>query len=52
MGKEEIKSAIDSFEEDNYVEAKETLKKVIQAQRDDYLKNSLELSKEEEDKEE
>lgn len=43
MDDKEIKQAIDDFEEDDFVSAKEKLSKEIQQSRDEYLKNKLGL---------
>ena len=40
---EEIKKAIDSFEDDDYVASKEVIRQQIANARDEYLKTKLEL---------
>lgn len=44
MDKEQIKKALDSFENDKYVDAKEIIKKEIAGHRDVFLKNKLGLA--------
>lgn len=41
--KETIKKAIDSFEEDDYVDAEGSLKKELKKAKNDYLKKELDL---------
>lgn len=43
IDKEKIKDALDSFENDDFVTAKETLSKEIGAKRDEFLKDKLNL---------
>jgi hypothetical protein len=43
MDKEQIKKALDAFEDDKYTDAKDILKKEIASKRDEFLKNKLEL---------
>ena len=43
MDKEKVKKALDHFENDEFVDAKEILKKEIAAHRDAKLKDKLEL---------
>jgi hypothetical protein len=40
---EQIKKALDHFENDEFVDAKEILQKEIQRAKNDHLKNKLEL---------
>lgn len=44
MDKDKIKKALDHFENDEYVDAKDIIKKEIAAKRDDFLKDKLGLS--------
>lgn len=39
----EIKKALDSFENDEFVDAKETLAKEIKKAKNDFIKNKLDL---------
>lgn len=48
MDKEQIKKALDSFEDDKFSDAKDILKKEIQDKRDEFLIDKLGLEKEEE----
>ena len=43
MDKEKIKKALDDFEDDNFVDSKETLRDEIKKKVNDYLKKDLEL---------
>ena len=43
---EKIKDALDAFSKDDYVTAKEILKKEIQAAKNSYLKDTVGLEKE------
>lgn len=43
MEKDNIKKALDHFENDEYVDAKEILTKEIQNKRDDFVKDKLGL---------
>lgn len=43
MDKENIKKALDHFENDEFVDAKEILTKEIQSKRDDFVKDKLGL---------
>jgi hypothetical protein len=43
MDKEQIKKALDHFENDEYTDAKDILKKEISSKRDEFIKNKLEL---------
>lgn len=43
INKKEIKKALDHFENDEYVEAKELLSKEITNYKNDWLKDKLEL---------
>jgi hypothetical protein len=43
MDKEKIKKALDDFEDDQYVDSKETLRDEIKKKVNDYLKKGLEL---------
>lgn len=45
MEDNEIKSALDSFEDDDFLAAKEKLKKQIILHKNEYLKNKLGLQK-------
>lgn len=47
--KEEVKKAIDNFEEDNYYDSEETLSKEIKKAKNDYLKKTLDLENDVED---
>lgn len=47
--KEEIRKAIDSFEDDNYVDSEETLSKELKKAKNDYLKKTLDLENDVED---
>jgi len=44
MDREQIKKALNSFENDKYVDAKEIISKEIAGQRDVFLKNKLGLT--------
>lgn len=46
---EKIKKAFDEFEDDNYVDAEETLKSQIKKAKNDYLKKELDLEGDVED---
>lgn len=57
MDKEKVKKALDDFEEENYVDSKETLRSEIKKKVDSYLKdktgvekNTIDVSDEYEDK--
>lgn len=43
MSKENIKKAVDNFEQDNFVDSEEALKKEIKRAKNDYLKKELGL---------
>lgn len=43
MDKENIKKALDHFENDEYVDAKEILTKELQGKRDEFVKDKLGL---------
>lgn len=43
MDKENIKKALDHFENDEFVDAKEILTKEIQSKRDDFVKDKVGL---------
>ena len=43
MDKEQIKKALDDFENDEYTDSKETMKNQIKSKVNDYLKDKLEL---------
>ena len=43
MDKEQIRKALDHFENDKYVDAQDILKKEIQIKRDAFLKDKLSL---------
>jgi len=45
IDKEEIKKALDSFEDDDFVSSKEILKKEIRKAKNEYLKTKLNLTK-------
>ena len=45
MDKEQIKKALDHFENDEYVDAQDIIKKEIQLKRDSFVKDKLELKK-------
>lgn len=45
MDKEKIKQALDQFEDENYVDSKETLRGEIRDKVNSYLKDKLELEK-------
>ena len=49
IDKEAIKSALDNFEDDNFVDSKEILSKEIKKAKNDYLKDKLGLKKDVED---
>lgn len=44
MDKEQIRKALDAFENDKFSDAKDIVKKEISKKRDDFLKDKLELS--------
>lgn len=44
IDKEQIKKALDRFEEDDFVDSKETLRQEIRSKVKDYLNKELELS--------
>ena len=46
MNKDQIKKALDSFENDKFVDAKDVLKKEIGDRRDAFVKDKLGLQKE------
>ncbi len=43
MEKDDIKKALDHFENDEFVDAKDIMTKAIQGKRDDFLKDKLGL---------
>ena len=45
MEKEDIKKALDHFENDEFVDAKDIMTKAIQGKRDEFLKDKLGLDK-------
>lgn len=47
--KEQIRKAIDSFEDDNYVDSEDVLSKELKKAKNDYLKKSLDLENDVED---
>ena len=52
MDKDEIKKALDKFEDDDFVGSKEILSKEIQDKVKEYIKDKTELSKDVNDEEE
>jgi hypothetical protein len=49
MDKEIIKKALDDFESENYVDAKETLTTAIRQEKDAYLQTKLSLKQDDEE---
>jgi hypothetical protein len=45
MDRKKIRKALDHFENDQFVDAKDIIKKEIAGKRDDFIKNKLSLSK-------
>lgn len=45
MNKEEVKKALDSFENDEYVDAKDKLKQIVRTKLNTHLKDKLGLGK-------
>ena len=43
MDKEQIKKAFDEFEDENYIDAEETLKSQLKQAKNDFLKDKLDL---------
>jgi len=43
MDKEQIKKAFDEFEDENYIDAEETLKDQLKQAKNDFLKDKLDL---------
>lgn len=49
MDKEQVKKAFDDFEDENYYDAEDALKKQIKQAKNDYLKSKLDLKNDVED---
>jgi Tfp pilus assembly protein PilF len=45
MDEKDVKKALDSFENDDFITAKEVVKDVVKQAKNEYLKNKLGLSK-------
>ncbi len=43
MDKEQIKKALDAFEDEKYSDAKDILKKEIEASKNDFIKDKLDI---------
>ena len=44
IDQEQVKKALDDFENDNYVDSKETLRKEVKQKVNDYLKTNLDMN--------
>ena len=49
MDKEQIKKALDAFEDEKYLDAKDILKKEIQNAKNDFIKDKLDIDLKEEE---